>query len=91
MLYFYMDKFLEAIAEHKALGHTLFYNSSGSKQAYQLGVKHISAAEFLGFALLLPNADLHVTKAFTLVDFEKKEITEITQGQRIRPIKLKSL
>ena len=86
-----MNKFLEKIEIAKGLEKELFYNSAGSKQAYQLGIKHISATEFLGFALRLPNADLRITKDFLLVDFEKKEIIQITQGERIRPIKLKSL
>jgi len=86
-----MNNFLEEIERAKAEKRELFYNSSGSKQAYQLGIKHISAAEFLGFALSLPNADLRITKEFLLVDFEKKEIIQITQGEKIHPVKLKSL
>jgi len=86
-----MNEFLEEIEVAKGSEKELFYNSSGSKQAYQLGVKHISSAEFLGFALRLPDADLRVTKEFLLVDFEKKEIIQITQGERIHPVKLKSL
>ena len=86
-----MHKLLEEIEIAKSLKKELFYNSAGSKQAYQLGIKHISAAEFLGFALGLPDGNLRITKEFLLVDFEKKEIIQITQGKRICPIKLKSL
>lgn len=58
-------------------GKELFYNSSGSKTAYQLGVKHLSSAEYLGFADTLPDKSMRVKKAFLLVDFEKGKIVEI--------------
>ena len=67
---------------------TLFYNNTGLKEAYQLGVKHISSAEFLGYADSLPNGDLRIKKTFSLVDFEKNEVIKIQKGSTIRPIKL---
>lgn len=85
-----MENFLDQITQAKTENKTLFYNSSGSKQAYQLGIKHISSAEFLGFALKLPNAKLRIRKAFLLVDFEKKEIKQIHQGDTISPLPLTS-
>jgi len=69
---------------------TLFYNDTGSKKAYQLGVKHLSSAEFLGFADQLPNGDLRIKKEFLLVDFEKNKIIKIQKGSLITPVKLES-
>lgn len=66
----------------------LFYNSSGSKKAYQLGVKHIGSAEFLGFAQSLPNKDIRVKKAFYLVDFEKKTIKSVQKETILTPVAL---
>lgn len=71
-------------------GDILFYNSSGLKEAYQLGVKHISSAEFLGYADTLPNSDLMIKKTFLLVDFKKNEVVRIQKGSRIKPVKLEN-
>jgi hypothetical protein len=68
----------------------LFYNTSGSKTAYQLGVKHISSAEYLGFADSLPNGDLYIKKDFLLIDFEKNKVFEISRNMRITPVALQS-
>ena len=68
----------------------LFYNETGTKKAYQLGVKHLSSAEFLGFAEQLPNGDLRVKKEFLLVDFEKNKIIKIQKDAHITPVKLQS-
>lgn len=68
----------------------LFYNEAGTKKAYQLGVKHLGSAEFLGFAEQLPNGDLRIKKEFLLVDFEKNEIIKIQKGSHITPVKLES-
>ena len=81
------NEILIAQEDNKAL----FYNTQGSKKAYQLGVKHINATEALGYTLSLPNGDLHARKDFLLVDFEKNEIIVINKGTRITPIKLKFL
>jgi len=86
-----MDKLLEEIALAKAEDKDLFYNTSGSKQAYQLGIKHIDSAEYLAYALRLPNGDLHIQKELLLVDFEINKIIKILKDSRISPIKLKSL
>ena len=90
MLYFYMQKLNEKILGLQREGKALFYNTSGSKLAYQLGVKHISSAEFLGFAHRLPNGDLRIRKDFILVNFEKKEIIKILQGSSLTPLSLES-
>jgi len=86
-----MDKLLKEVTLAKAQDKDMFYNSSGSKQAYQLGIKHINSAESLGYCLRLPNGDLHIQKELLLVDFEKNEIIKILKGSRISPVKLKFL
>jgi len=86
-----MTNLEEQIMLAKDENKELFYNTQGSKKAYQLGIKHINATEALGFTLALPNGDLHVRKEFLLVNFEKNEIITITKGTRITPIKLKFL
>ena len=86
-----MDKLLEEITLAKAEDKDLFYNNEGSKQAYQLGIKHINSAEHLGYTLSLPNGDLLIQKKLLLVDFERNKIVEILKGSRISPIKLKFL
>ena len=86
-----MKKLLDEIALAKQKKEELFYNSSGSKQAYQLGVKHISFSETMGFSLSLPNGDLQIKKEFLLVDFEKNEIIRMCPRERISPVKLKFL
>jgi len=86
-----MNNFLEEIARAKETDSDLFYNTTGSKQAYQLGIKHLSSAEYLGYALRLPNGDLHIQKKLLLVDFKKNEIVEILKGSRLTPIALKML
>ena len=91
MLYFAMNNFENKISLAKAETEDLFYNTSGSKKAYQLGIKHISATEHFGLTLSLPNGDLQVRKDFLLVDFEKNEIIKISKGQKITPVKLKFL
>ena len=86
-----MSYLREEIDLAKANGETLFYNSSGSKQAYQLGVKHLYSAEFLGFADSLPNGNLRIKKEFLLVDFENKNIIKISKNMILTPIALQSL
>ncbi len=83
-----MSDIHETIKRAKQEHQALFYNNSGSKEAYQSGVKHISSAEFLGYADRLPNGDLRIKKIFLLVDFEKNEVIQIQKGSRISPIEL---
>lgn len=91
MLYLGMKNFEKEIRSALEGDKELFYNTQGSKKAYQLGVKHISASEALALSIKLPNGDLHIREEFLLVDFEKKEIIKINKGMRITPIKLKFL
>lgn len=86
-----MHKLLDDIGLAKENNEELFYNSAGSKKAYQLGIKHIGFSEVMGFSLSLPNDDLLIKKKFLLVDFEKNKIIIIYPGERISPVKLKFL
>ncbi len=86
-----MSDIYKSIEIAKKEKKSLFYNNKGSKEAYQLGVKHISSAEFLGYADGLPNGDLRVKKTFLLVDFEENEVIRIQKGSTIRPNKLENL
>jgi len=83
-----MPSLKEKIFTLQKEGKSLFYNSSGNKLAYQLGVKHLSSAEFLGYADTLPNGDLRLRKLLILVDFEKNKIIEIEKGSALTPMKL---
>jgi len=76
-----MTNFEKEISIAKEGDTELFYNTQGSKKAYQLGVKHISATLNEGLSLPLPNGDLQVRKDFLLVDFEKNEIIKIIKAQ----------
>lgn len=78
------EKIRLAIKENK----DLFYNTSGSKTAYQLGVKHISSAEYLGFAESLPNKNIRAKKVFFLVDFENKTINMVQKETILTPVAL---
>ena len=83
-----MSDIYESIEAAKKEKISLFYNNTGLKEAYQLGVKHITSAEFLGYADRLPNGDLRIKKVFLLVDFENNEVIKIQKGSILRPIKL---
>lgn len=85
-----MPDLIDFIRLAKAADKALFYNTSGSKAAYQLGIKHISSAEYLGFADKLPNGDLYVKKDFLLIDLEEKKVFEISSKMRITPVALQS-
>ncbi len=83
-----MSEFFDTIKQARKDGTTLFYNSSGSKQAYQMGIKHIGSAEYLGFADTLPNGDLRIKKPFLLIDFENSEVKNIQKGSTLTPVSL---
>lgn len=85
-----MSDLREKILLAKKEGKELFYNSSGNKIAYQLGVKHLSSAEYLGFADTLPNKSIRVKKTFLLVDFESGTISEIKKDTLLLPLALKT-
>jgi hypothetical protein len=78
-----MEDFTKKILALQANNATLFYNTSGSKHAYQLGIKHLSAAEFLGFALILPDDQVLIRKACYLVDLEKQAIQKLSKNMRL--------
>lgn len=86
-----MSDIYETIEIAKKENISLFYNNTGLKEAYQLGVKHITSAEFLGYADRLPNGDLRIKKVFLLVDFENNEVIKIQKGSTLRPIKLENV
>lgn len=83
-----MPNLREEIRRATQEGRALFYNSSGNKTAYQLGVKHLSSAEYLGFADTLPNKSIRAKKAFLLVDFENGTLHEITKDTLLFPLTL---
>jgi hypothetical protein len=83
-----MPDLREQMLLSKDEGKELFYNSSGNKIAYQLGVKHLSSAEYLGFADTLPNKSIRVKKPFLLVDFENGTISEIKKDTLLFPLAL---
>ncbi len=85
-----MSDILTLIRLTKDENRDLFYNSSGSKKAYQLGIKHISSAEYLGFADTLPNGDLYVKKDFLIIDFEENKVLEILKNMKIKPVALET-
>lgn len=85
-----MSDILTLIRLAKDGNRDLFYNSFGSKKAYQLGIKHISSTEYLGFADKLPNGDLYVKKDFLIIDFEGNKVLEILKSMKIRPVALET-
>lgn len=77
-----MEKFFETISEKIANNEELFYNTSGNKYAFKLGVKHLSSALYLNIAHEHQNV-LYITRDFTLVDFENERFTLITEGSKM--------
>lgn len=63
----------------------LFYNSSGSPEAYKLNIKHLSAAPSFGYAILQSKKIVPI-KIILLVDFEKEEIIELNNSIELIPI-----
>ena len=77
-----MKQFFETIREKISANEALFYNSSGNKDAYKLGVKHLSSALFLGYAYEHQGI-LYIEKDLTLVDFEREKFTLILKGSKL--------
>lgn len=77
-----MEKFFETIRKKIALNEPLFYNTTGNKYAFKLGVKHLSSAIYLDWAYEHQNV-LYVTHDFTLVDFETQTFTLILEGSKL--------
>ena len=79
------ENFKALIKSHE---EPLFYNSTGSTDAYKLCVRHLSSAMSAGLAKLsngymLPNDVLHI------VDLERERITMVSQ--KVKVIKLEVL
>ena len=77
-----MKLFFETIKEKIANNEPLFYNTSGDKQAFKLGVKHLSSTLFLGYAYEHQGI-LYIEKDLTLVDFEEEKFTLILRGSKM--------
>ena len=74
--------------EIKAYPHPLFYNSTGSTEAYKLYIRHLSAAMSAGVATL-QSGYMHPKEVLHLVDLENEKILLIEE--RIKLIKLEVL
>jgi len=59
--------------EIKAYAHPLFYNSTGSTEAYKLCVRHLSAAMSVGLATL-ESGYMYPKELLHLVDLENEQI-----------------
>ena len=69
------EKFKEEI---RAYEYPLFYNSTGSTEAYKLCVRHLSSAMSTGVAIL-KNGYMHPKKTLHLVDLEYEKILRIEE------------
>jgi len=74
--------------EIKAYAHPLFYNSTGSTEAYKLCVRHLSAAMSAGLATL-ESGYMHPKEVLHLVDLENEKIVVIKEPVKL--IKLEEL
>jgi len=72
----------------KAYEHPLFYNSTGSSEAYKLCVRHLFAAMSAGLATL-ENGYMYPKEVLHLVDLENEQI--IVTKEPIKLIKLEEL
>ncbi len=77
-----MNDFFQSIKEKIGNNEPLFYNTSGNKYAFKLGVKHLSSALFLDFGHEHQKI-LYIDKDFTLVDFEQECFTLILKGSKL--------
>jgi len=74
--------------EIKAYAHPLFYNSTGSTEAYKLCIRHLSAAMSAGSATL-ESGYMYPKEALHLVDLENEQI--IVTKEPVKLIKLEEL
>ena len=74
--------------EIKAYAHPLFYNSTGSTEAYKLCVRHLSSAMSAGLATL-ESGYMYPKEVLHLVDLENEKIVETKEP--IKLIKLEEL
>ncbi len=77
-----MNNFFQTIKEKISNNEPLFYNTSGSIEAYKSGVKHLSSALFLGYGHTHQGV-LYVDQDFTLVDFNNQKFTLILKGSKL--------
>jgi len=74
--------------EIKAYAHPLFYNSTGSTEAYKLCVRHLSAAMSAGLARL-EGGYMYPKEVLHLVDLENEKI--VVTKEPVKLIKLEEL
>jgi len=74
--------------EIKAYAHPLFYNSTGSTEAYKLCVRHLSAAMSAGLARL-EDGYMYPKEVLHLVDLENEKI--VVTNEPVKLIKLEEL
>jgi len=74
--------------EIKAYAYPLFYNSTGSTEAYKLCVRHLSASMSEGLATL-QSGYMHPKEILHLVDLENEKI--IVTKEPVKLIKLEEL
>ena len=79
------DKFKEEILAYE---YPLFYNSTGSTQAYKLCVRHLSSAMSAGIGIL-KNGYMYPKETLHLVDLDNEKILQI--DEKIKLIKLEVL
>ena len=79
------EKFKEEI---KTYPHPLFYNSTGSTEAYKLCIRHLSAAMSAGLATL-QSGYMYPKEVLHLVDLENEKI--LPTKEKVKLIKLEVL
>ena len=79
------EKFKKEIKDYP---HPLFYNSTGSTEAYKLCIRHLSSAMSVGVATL-KSGYMHPKEVLHLVDLENEKILRIEE--KIKLIKLEVL
>ena len=82
-------EFVDKIIKLRDSGVDLFYNSSGSVEAYKLGVKHLSSAPSFDYGVIVFRTDFKsfLDKEITIVDFDKETIVSKTVYVEIIPLK----
>jgi len=73
------------ISQLKSIDAPLFYNSSGSKEAYQLNIKHLSFAPVLGLAIKAGEY-IYPKKKIFLVDLENEKIEIVEDKIKLIPL-----
>jgi hypothetical protein len=76
------------IQELRTFSKPLFYNTKGSKEAYQLNIKHLSFASNMGLAFKVGEY-IYPKEALYIVDLENEKIEKIED--KIKLVALESL